>query len=104
MATVKFTAATMPKSSEELKQVLNMALEKASPLEEFIAGVRNLAQWEVRYGMSSESFHTRFEAGELSDEIDLIRWATAYEMYQESKAELEQMVGLLEQYALPVMA
>ena len=45
--------------------------------------------------MSSETFHTRFEAGELGDEIDLIRWATAYEIHQESKAELEQMVQVL---------
>jgi hypothetical protein len=93
----------MPKSGEELKQILNLALENATPLDEFIQEVRNLAQWELRYGMSSESFYPRFEAGELGDEIDLIRWATAYDVYQESKAELEQMVDLLEQYALPVM-
>ena len=104
MSRVQFTAATMPKSSEELKQTLNMALETTMPLDEFIQGVRNLTQWELRYGMSSESFFARFETGELGDEIDLIRWATAYEVYQESKAELEKMVGLLELYALPVSA
>jgi hypothetical protein len=104
MPRVKFTAATMPKSGEELKQALNMALEKTRPLDEFIQGIRSLAQWELQYGISSESFFARFEAGELGDEIDLLRWATAYEVYQESKAELEQMVGLLERYALPVMA
>lgn len=104
MSRVKFTAATMPKSGEELKQALNKALEETTPLDEFIQGVRDLAQWELRYSMTSESFYARFEAGELGDEIDLIRWATAYEVYQESKAELEQMVDLLEQVALPVMA
>ena len=103
MARVKYTAATLPQSGEELKQALNMALENSAPLDEFIQGVRDLAQWEIRYGMSSETFHTRFEAGELGDEIDLMRWATAYEIHQESKAELEQMVDLLEQYALPVV-
>lgn len=103
MSIVKFTSVTMPKSSEELKQALNIALEKTRPLDEFVQGIRNLAQWELQYGMSSESFFARFEAGELGDEIDMIRWATAYEVYQESKAELEQMVGLLERYALPVM-
>ena len=53
--------------------------------------------------MDSQEFFARFEAGELGDEIDLIRWAIKYEIYQETKAELEQVVDLIEAYALPVM-
>ena len=45
-----------------------------------------------------------FEAGELGDEIELVRWANKYEIYQETKADLEQMVELVEAYALPVPA
>jgi hypothetical protein len=40
----------------------------------------------------------------LGDALDLIRWANKYEIYQEIKAELEQMVELVDAYALPVMA
>jgi len=54
--------------------------------------------------MSSETFFARFEAGQLGDEIDLLRWANQYQIYRETKAELDHMVDLIEAYALPVLA
>ena len=94
----------MPQSGEELKQALRKALEQTTPLDDFIQVIRDLAQLELRYGTNSKQFFARFEAGEMGDEIDLIRWANKYEIYQETKAELEQVVDLVEAYALPVMA
>ncbi|MCP4166925.1 MAG: hypothetical protein GY759_13690 [Chloroflexi bacterium] len=104
MSNVGFTSETMPQSGEELKQALRKALEQTTPLDDFIQVIRDLAQLELRHGMNSEKFFARFEAGEMGDEIDLIRWAIKYEVYKETKAELEQMVDLLEAYALPLMA
>jgi len=104
MSKVKFTPESMPSSSEALKQTLRQALEQATPLDDFVQVIRELTQYELRHGMNSGTFFARFEAGELGDEIDLIRWANKYEIYQETKAELEQMVDLVEAYALPMMA
>ena len=103
MAKMQFTPESMPQSSEDLKQMLRQALEQTTPLDDFVQVIRDLAQYELRHGMNSSSFFARFEAGELGDEVDLIRWANTYEIYQETKAELEQMVNLVEAYALPVM-
>jgi len=44
--------------------------------------------------MNSADFYTRFEGGEMGDDVDFVRWATRYEIYQETKAELEQVFDL----------
>jgi hypothetical protein len=104
MAKLKFTPESMPQSGEDMKQALRQALEQTTPLDDFVQVIRDLTQYEIRRGMDSSSFFARFEAGELDDDIDLIRWANKYEIYQETKAELDHMVDLIEAYALPVMA
>ena len=104
MPKIMFTPETMPQSGEDLKQSLRKALEGTPPLGDFIQVIRDLTQLEIRHGMNSQQFFVRFEAGELGDDIDFIRWAIKYEIYQETKAELEQMVDLIEAYALPVVA
>ena len=85
MSKVKFTPESMPQSSEDLKQALRQALEQATPLDDFVQVIRDLTQYEIRHGMNSGSFFARFEAGELGDEVELIRWANKYEIYQETK-------------------
>lgn len=104
MAIMKFTSASMPRSSEDFRQMLRQALENTSPLDDFVQVITDLTQYELRYSMKSDVFHARFEAGELGDALDLIRWANKYEIYQEIKAELAEMVELVDAYALPVMA
>jgi hypothetical protein len=104
MSQVRYTAETIPQSGEELRQALRQALNDTTPLDDFVQLIRDLARYEIRYGMNSANFSARFEAGELGDAIDLIRWADKFEIYQETKAELDQMVELVEAYALPVMA
>jgi len=95
MAKVRFTSESMPQSGENLKQALRQALEQTTPLDDFVQVIRDLTQYEIRHGMNSSSFFARFEAGELGDDIDLIRWANKYEIYRETKAELDQMVDLI---------
>ncbi len=94
----------MPQSGNDLQRALREALDRTTPLDDFAQVVRDLTQYEIRHGMNSASFFARFQAGDLGDEIDLVRWANKYEIYQEIKNELEQMVDLVEAYALPVMA
>jgi hypothetical protein len=104
MASTKLTLGAMPQSGEKLRETLQQALEQTEQLDDFVQVVRDLAQYEFRHGMSSETFFARFEAGQLGDEIDSLRWANQYQIYRETKAELDQMVDLIEAYALPVMA
>jgi len=104
MSKVKFAPESLPQSSEELRQTLRHSLEHATPMDDFAQLVRDLAQYELRYGMDSDRFLARFGAGELGDAVEFVRWANTCEIYQETKAELDQMVELVEAYALPVMA
>ena len=104
MSIVKFTPQTMPKSGKELQNGLHEALKNASPLNDFIQAIGELTRFELRYKMKSVEFYAHFEGGEMGDDVDFVRWATRYEIYQETKAELEQVFDLLEQYALPVAA
>lgn len=97
MPRVRFTQQTMPQSGEELKQVLREALENAAPLSDFIQVVRELTQLELHYVMGSEEFFVRFERGELGDDVDFVRWAIKYEIYQETETEevLREIDGIL---------
>ena len=104
MGTLRFTSATMPKTSDELKSLLREALENSSPMDDLVSVVRDLAQYEQRYGMESVDFSERFQRGEMGDAVDYVRWATKYRMYEEMRAEIESVFDVLEQYALPVAA
>ena len=104
MPITTFTAQTMPQSDAALRETLQMALEKGSPLEDFIQLVRDLTQFELQYQMDSSEFFRRFQQGEMGDQMDYMRWANKYEMYREMKANMEQLFALLTRYALPVAA
>ncbi len=104
MATLRFTGATIPKTSDELKNLLREALENSSPMDDLVSLVRDLTQYEQRYAMESAKFSERFQRGELGDAMDYVRWQTKYRMYQEIRAEIEGMFSFLEQYALPAAA
>jgi hypothetical protein len=86
MPVTRFTAQTMPQSNTALRESLHRALEKSSPMEDLIQLVRDLTQFEMQYQMDSPEFFNRFQRGELGDQMDYIRWANKYEMYQEMKA------------------
>ena len=42
-----------------------------------------LAEFERRYGLDSNTFYRRFQAGELGDATDLFEWAGLYELAQD---------------------
>ncbi|MBS1253818.1 MAG: hypothetical protein MAG451_02871 [Anaerolineales bacterium] len=52
---------------------------------------------ELHYVMGSEEFFVRFERGELGDDVDFVRWAIKYEIYQETETEevLREIDGIL---------
>ena len=102
MSVVKFTPQTMPKSGEALREELRKALGAASPLDDFIQLVRDLTQLELQHKLDSQEFFTRFQQGKMGDDIEFMRWATKYEIYQEMKADMDRLFDVLAQYAVPV--
>ena len=57
-------------------------------MDEYTQIVKDLAQFESRYEMSSQEFYIRFQQGKLGDDINFVNWATKYEIFKESKEEL----------------
>lgn len=89
MPTLTFTSENMPKTTEEFKQELRKALEKASPLEDFVSVTKELGRWETQYKMSSDEFYAKFQKGEMGDEMDFMRWAGDYEVYKKKKEKMD---------------
>jgi hypothetical protein len=104
MPRIKFTAETMPKSSEEFQRILREAWENASPLDDLVELVRDLVLLEQQYGIDSAQFYEQFQRGELGDDLDYFDWATKFEMYCQAKEEMEQVLEVLDLYPLPVPA
>jgi len=93
MSRIKFTAGTMPKSSEEFQRILREAGENVSPLDDLIELTRDLVLLEKEYGMDSAQFYEQFQRGEMGDSLDYIDWATRYEMYIQAKEDVEQILA-----------
>jgi hypothetical protein len=61
------------------------AAEAQKDIEELRA---DLLAFETRFGMESEEFYSRFEAGEMGDDADFIEWASFYDMYRNAQSRL----------------
>jgi hypothetical protein len=103
MVKLHFTQENMPKP-EEFRRILREAWAKSTPMDDFVELTRELALLEQKYGMSSCEFYERYQRGEMGDGMEIMHWASTYEIYREMKEELENALRLLERYALPVVA
>jgi len=45
---------------------------------------RELAAFEKRFQMPSDAFYSRFESGEMGDNVDYFEWAGLYELFQDA--------------------
>ena len=52
---------------------------------------QDLAEMERKYGISSEAFYERFQAGQMSDEADFMEWNALYKM----TTKLRNRLGIL---------
>lgn len=55
----------------------------------------DLRKFESRYGMESETFYRRFEAGELGDAMDFFEWAGLYELRQDIIEKIRRLESAL---------
>ena len=53
--------------------------------------LRDMADFEKRYGMESSTFYRRFETGELGDSADWFEWAGLYELKQDLGNKIRRM-------------
>lgn len=80
-------------ASELMERTLNklMAHEAQQAQDQLDELSAELAEIEQRYGMASEEFFRRFQAGQTDDRMDFVEWASLIQM----AANLRQRLHLL---------
>ena len=104
MPRIRFTGEDWPQSAAEFRRTLQEAWENSAPMDDFVQLIRDLTLLEQRYGLDSAEFYERYQRGEMGDEVEIMRWASKFEIYREMKEKLDDTFTLLESYALPVLA
>lgn len=76
--------------SERMEDTLEklITLETAEAQRDVDELSADLLKFEERFGMESQAFYERFEAGELGDDMDYMEWAAFFNMYQHAKERL----------------
>jgi hypothetical protein len=64
-------------------------VEFDSPIDEFAYLIRRLAEFEARFGMSSETFFERFQLGQCDDTAESIEWSNYYQAFVDVRTALE---------------
>ena len=102
MPKVKFTKKNMPTSGKALVKALREAAKTTTPIDDLIELTRELVQMEIKYKMSSDEFYKKFQKGEMGDSMEIMEWATSFEMQKSLKQGLESIVK--KYYAVPLVA
>ena len=76
-----------------LKKLLDVALSRHR--DRWKRYEHELRQFEERYGMDSETFYQRFEAGELGDDMDFFEWAGVYELREDIETKVRRLENAL---------
>jgi hypothetical protein len=53
----------------------------------------DLAEFEERYGLSTNEFYHRFQSGETEDRMDYVEWASLAQMAQRLEERLQVLTG-----------
>lgn len=71
------------------KTVAKLTALEIARLEDEAAQLRQrLTAFEQQYGMSTEAFYQRFQAGKMGDAMDFVEWSAFREMYQNTLERL----------------
>jgi len=52
---------------------------------------KDLKEFEQKYEMTSKSFYSKFEIGEIDDQEDFMIWAGIYEMFLRDKQKINKL-------------
>ena len=53
----------------------------------------DLAEFEEQYGLSSDEFYRRFQAGQTDDRMDHVEWASLVQMQENLQQRLRLLTG-----------
>jgi len=56
----------------------------------------DLAEFEQRYGLSSDTFYRRFQTGQTDDRMDYVEWASLVQMTRNLQKRLHLLTGEVE--------
>lgn len=101
MPNIIYTQQNIPPSGKILREQLNTALDNSNVLDDFVTIIQELTRLELKHGMASPDFWQKFQAGEMGDDIEWIRWANKYEIYTEMHTNMNSLFETLTYYALP---
>ncbi|MFO7681839.1 MAG: hypothetical protein R6X34_17485 [Chloroflexota bacterium] len=82
-----YTEQNLPSSGKVLREQLGAALYNAATLDDFVQLIQELTRLEIKHGITSQEFWQKFQAGEMGDDIESIRWVNKYEIYREMHTE-----------------
>ena len=54
---------------------------------------KDLAELEERYGLSSDEFYRRYQAGQTDDQMDYVEWASLVQMRDSLQERLRVLTG-----------
>lgn len=80
--------------SGQVSELMDQTLDKlfsveAAEAQQDVEELRtDLLKFEEQFGMITEEFYNRFEAGEMGDSADFIEWASFFDMYRHAKERL----------------
>ena len=104
MPTTRLTAENWPESATEFMRILQEGWHGRARMDDFVQLVRDLTLLEQKHGLDSAEFYQRYQRGEMGDEMEIMRWASKFEIYVEVKEDMDNTFSLLERYALPAPA
>jgi hypothetical protein len=76
--TIKFKEGTLQQRRKVIREV-GKQLDLHESLDSLVAAMH---EFESKYGMSTVEFYARFVAGKMGDSRDFIKWAGAFDLYQ----------------------
>ena len=82
-------------TSELMERTLDKLLtHEASVCREQLGQLQSdLAEFEERYGLSSDEFYRRFQDGQTDDRMDYIEWASLVQMQDNIQKQLRVLIG-----------
>lgn len=89
MSSLHFSHKTVPENSEEFQRLLRQALASSHPIDDLLELAAELRAFESQYGMASDEFFEKFNAGQIGDDIDFFDWNASYRMYVSLRRSIE---------------
>jgi len=81
----EYAGGVLP-TPETFIQQLREVSAQYDPIDKLLSLERDMALLEQAHGLSSPEFFRRYQAGEMGDSIEYVRWAGRYKLYQNLKS------------------